>query len=133
MRMDYGGRPSYMLLIAGKLPPPRDEISTLPGMVGALACVVPTMTETNPAPVGAARTTRKAKTPPEIYIKISWCKGCGLCVDYCNRGVLEMKDALPRVVQAERCTSCLQCEDICPDFAIEIREAGAAPQDGGDA
>jgi ferredoxin len=37
-----------------------------------------------------------------------------------------MEGVLPQVVQAERCNWCLQCEAICPDFAIEVREAGPA-------
>ena len=59
---------------------------------------------------------------PEIVVKVSWCKGCGLCVEYCNRDVLVMEGVLPKVVAAEKCTSCLQCEMICPDFAIEVRD-----------
>ena len=65
----------------------------------------------------------KAKTPPHIEIKVSWCKGCGLCVDYCNREVLEMHGPLPKVVQLDRCTKCMQCEDICPDFALRVLDA----------
>jgi len=65
------------------------------------------------------------KIPPEIRINVSWCKGCGLCVDYCNRGVLEMEGVLPHVVKAERCTRCMQCEAICPDFAIEVGDSAA--------
>jgi 2-oxoglutarate ferredoxin oxidoreductase subunit delta len=64
----------------------------------------------------------RSKPPPRIEIKVSWCKGCGLCVEYCNRGVLEMNGTKPEVVQAERCTRCLQCEAICPDFAIQIQD-----------
>jgi 2-oxoglutarate ferredoxin oxidoreductase subunit delta len=67
-----------------------------------------------------------AAPPPEILVKVSWCKGCGLCVEYCNRGVLEMNGVLPKVVNAEKCTRCLQCEVICPDFAIEVREGQVA-------
>jgi len=44
-------------------------------------------------------------------------------VDYCKSGVLVMDGVLPKVVDAQRCTWCLQCEAICPDFAIEILEA----------
>jgi len=44
-------------------------------------------------------------------------------VDYCKSDVLMMEGVLPKVVDAQRCTWCLQCEAICPDFAIEIREA----------
>jgi 2-oxoglutarate ferredoxin oxidoreductase subunit delta len=75
----------------------------------------------------------RTKAPPEIQIKVSWCKGCGLCVDYCNRGVLEMKDALPIVVNAERCSRCMLCEAICPDFAITVMGKGTAGGDEGGA
>jgi len=73
--------------------------------------------------------TRRRESPPEIRVKVSWCKGCGLCVDYCNRGVLEMQDTLPVVVQAERCTRCMLCEAVCPDFALAVteKEPGGSP------
>lgn len=63
------------------------------------------------------------KAAPDIQIKVSWCKGCGLCVEYCKRDVLEMQDGLPRVLNAEKCSRCLQCEDVCPDFAITVVDA----------
>jgi 2-oxoglutarate ferredoxin oxidoreductase subunit delta len=72
----------------------------------------------------------RAKVPPEIRIKVSWCKGCGLCVEYCNREVLEMRDGLPVVLQAEKCSRCLMCEVICPDFAITVGEAAPDPVRG---
>jgi len=65
---------------------------------------------------------RKPRTPPKIEIKVSWCKSCGLCVDYCNLGVLEMNGSLPKVVKLEKCTRCMQCEVICPDFAITVKD-----------
>ena len=67
-----------------------------------------------------ASPTRPKKAPPEIKIRVSWCKGCGLCVDYCKPQAIAMEDALPHVIAAEKCTRCLQCEAICPDFAIEV-------------
>ena len=73
-------------------------------------------------------TAAKAKTPAKIEIKVSWCKGCGLCVDYCHRGVLEMEGPLPKVVQLDRCNKCMQCEVICPDFAIRVLD-GTPDQD----
>lgn len=69
-----------------------------------------------------ASESSKAKSPPEIVVKVSWCKGCGLCVEYCKRGVLEMDGVLPIITDAEKCNRCLQCEMICPDFAIEVRD-----------
>ncbi|HNX19682.1 MAG TPA: 4Fe-4S binding protein [Acidobacteriota bacterium] len=72
---------------------------------------------------GGASPAKSKKAPPEIFVRVSWCKGCGLCVDYCPRGVIKMENGVPAVVEAEKCTRCLQCEAICPDFAIEIRDA----------
>lgn len=71
---------------------------------------------------------RKTGPPPEIDIKVSWCKSCGLCVEYCNRGVLEMDGHLPTVVRADRCSRCLQCEDMCPDFAITVKDSESAEE-----
>src|SRR5262245_22770354 len=48
------------------------------------------------------------KEDVHVKVKVSWCKGCGLCVAYCNRGVLEMKGVLPAVLHAEKCSRCLQ-------------------------
>jgi len=85
-----------------------------------------------PAPNDAASRDAgtKSRAPARIDIKVSWCKGCGLCVDFCKRGVLEMEGALPRVVQAEKCNRCLMCEAACPDFAIDVR--APEPDAGGD-
>jgi len=76
------------------------------------------------------RRARAQKSTPEIRIKVSWCKGCGLCVDYCKSDVLVMDGVVPKVVQAERCNRCLQCEVICPDFAIEVGEAEGGGEGG---
>jgi 2-oxoglutarate ferredoxin oxidoreductase subunit delta len=85
-------------------------------------------TPETPAPGKAhAAPGKRKKPPPEIVVRVSWCKGCGLCVDYCTRGAIEMDGVIPRVVDPELCTRCLQCEAICPDFAIEIRDR----EDGG--
>jgi 2-oxoglutarate ferredoxin oxidoreductase subunit delta len=73
-----------------------------------------------PPAVGQSPQARPKKAPPEIKVRVSWCKGCGLCVDYCKPGAIAMDGAVPHVIAAEKCTRCLQCEAICPDFAIEI-------------
>ncbi len=57
------------------------------------------------------------------------CKGCGYCIAYCPRDVLELSDRYnakgyrpPRVKKPEACVNCHYCEIICPDFAIFSEE-----------
>lgn len=78
----------------------------------------------------AKKKRSKPENPPEIEIKLSWCKSCGLCVEYCNTGALEMDGIYPKVVAAEKCTYCLQCEMMCPDFAIKVEEGPGGDDSG---
>ncbi len=51
-----------------------------------------------------------------------WCKGCGLCVEFCPTGVLELNgDDRPQVVHPEKCTACHWCDTHCPDLAIVVK------------
>ena len=60
-----------------------------------------------------------------VRIIVDRCKGCGFCVEYCPKDVLEMSEDFnvkgyhpPRVVKEGECVNCNLCEMICPDFAI---------------
>jgi 2-oxoglutarate ferredoxin oxidoreductase subunit delta len=54
-------------------------------------------------------------------INREWCKGCGICVQFCPKNVLELdEDDKVVAVRAEDCICCRLCELRCPDFAIEI-------------
>ena len=89
------------------------------------------MSDTKTEAVPAKKTSKKkSKTPAEIVVKVSWCKACGLCVEYCNRGVLKMEGTLPQVVDLEQCNSCLMCEHMCPDFALEVKEKETDAESG---
>ena len=61
----------------------------------------------------------------EVRIIVDRCKGCGFCVEYCPKDVLEMSDEFnikgyhpPKVVKEGECVNCNLCEMICPEFAI---------------
>ena len=50
-----------------------------------------------------------------------WCKGCGICVHFCPKNVLELDEEDKVVaVRREDCICCKMCELRCPDLAIEI-------------
>jgi 2-oxoglutarate ferredoxin oxidoreductase subunit delta len=54
-------------------------------------------------------------------INKEWCKGCGICVEFCPQKVLEL-DPCGKAVAArvEDCIACRLCEIRCPDLAIEV-------------
>lgn len=62
----------------------------------------------------------------EHIINRDWCKGCGICVAFCPKDVLEM-DAEEKAfaARAEDCICCMMCELRCPDLAVEVRCAPA--------
>lgn len=62
-----------------------------------------------------------------IHIIRDRCKGCGFCVEYCPREVLELgKDFNargyhpPYIKNEDDCLYCQLCETICPEFAIYV-------------
>ena len=70
--------------------------------------------------------TEKIKFPKaEIHIIKDFCKGCGFCIEFCPKNVLEKSDEinkrgayLPEVVDESKCVLCGFCMAICPEFAI---------------
>lgn len=64
----------------------------------------------------------KTKKKPVIEVNRSFCKGCGICVAFCPKEVLELDDHEKAVVKRpEQCSACMLCELRCPDIAIEVR------------
>ncbi len=64
--------------------------------------------------------TEKGSDLPNIVINETYCKGCGICVDFCPTEVLELRGNLVAVKNLEACTRCQLCDLRCPDFAIQV-------------
>lgn len=64
----------------------------------------------------------------KINIKIDSCKGCGLCVDACPKGILKLSDTAlnaggyhpVEVSDMSLCIGCASCARRCPDVVIEV-------------
>ncbi len=69
----------------------------------------------------------------EVEIKDNICKGCGICVEVCKPGCLEIQESFnqagyyfPLVVNQEDCTGCGACVKLCPDFAVTVYKLSKA-------
>jgi len=56
----------------------------------------------------------------QIDIDLKKCTGCGICVEFCSRGVLALNAGYAEVVRLDRCTVCRLCELRCPEPAIIV-------------
>jgi 2-oxoglutarate ferredoxin oxidoreductase subunit delta len=74
--------------------------------------------------------TEKVKPPKaDIHIIKDECKGCGFCIQFCPKKVLEESQEInakgvhpPRIVDESKCVICSFCTSVCPDFAIFVVE-----------
>lgn len=69
------------------------------------------------------KTNQEAKPRTKILIDEEWCKGCGICIEFCPKAILTPTglQGKPTVTDASLCIKCMLCEARCPDFAIRIR------------
>ena len=66
----------------------------------------------------------------QVTFNTDLCKGCGLCVDACPKGCLEIasdkinkKGYSPaQMVNQEKCIGCAFCATMCPDCIITVEK-----------
>jgi len=56
---------------------------------------------------------------PRPIINTDDCSACGICVDACPEGVLEITGDTAVAVNDDDCTACAACMEECPMGAIE--------------
>ena len=72
---------------------------------------------------GLPRPKKRELPRGEVHVFDNWCKGCGLCIEFCPADVLVLgTDNRPRPIYPENCTACRWCELHCPDFAIFVTD-----------
>jgi ferredoxin len=64
-----------------------------------------------------------------IHIDEAKCNGCGLCVDACHEGALQLIDGKARLISESYCDGLGDCLPECPTGAITLEERESAPYD----
>ena len=69
-----------------------------------------------------ATETRPRRPRGHVRLFGTWCKGCGICIEFCPQGVFTVDEqGRPVVAYPEKCTACHWCDTHCPDMAITVR------------
>ncbi len=58
-----------------------------------------------------------------VIVDADKCTGCGQCVDICPTEVYEMENGKSEAAQVEECLGCESCIEVCEFGAITIDEA----------
>ncbi|BCS86882.1 4Fe-4S dicluster domain-containing protein [Pseudodesulfovibrio sediminis] len=73
---------------------------------------------------------RKDKGNNKVTVYPDWCKGCGICVEFCPGKVLSLSmQGKAEVEHEENCIRCGFCELHCPDFAIVVTDKEPVQED----
>ncbi|MDI9505036.1 MAG: 4Fe-4S binding protein [Clostridiales bacterium] len=64
-----------------------------------------------------------------VTIAQETCKGCGLCVDHCPKGILSLSGTINQkgyhaaeCTDPDKCIGCAFCARMCPDCAITVEK-----------
>lgn len=58
----------------------------------------------------------------DVKVDAEKCTGCGECVDICPMDVFEIQDEKSVPVNVGECEGCESCTATCPEEAIEVIE-----------
>ena len=64
----------------------------------------------------------------KVTFDTALCKGCGLCVDTCPKGIVHLsEDGInqkgyrpAQVTEMDKCIGCANCATMCPDCVITV-------------
>lgn len=59
---------------------------------------------------------------PQPIIDTDECSACGICVDTCAQGVLDIVGDAAEAVNEDACIGCYDCVEECPMGAIDIED-----------
>lgn len=66
----------------------------------------------------------------KLTIDKNACKGCGLCVTVCPKGILRLSDSElndkgyspVEITDMDACTACASCAKMCPDVVFTVEK-----------
>lgn len=62
-----------------------------------------------------------AKKNLMVNIDFKLCKSCGICYWICpTHAIIKGELGAPKLDSNDKCIGCMQCANLCPDFAIDV-------------
>lgn len=62
-----------------------------------------------------------------MIVRQEYCKGCTLCIEFCNKGVLRESEHMNKAgyhyaepAGEDGCVGCMICTLVCPEVIIEV-------------
>lgn len=65
----------------------------------------------------------------KVTIDTSRCKGCGLCITVCPKGIIALSEEInekgynpAKITNQDACIACAFCATMCPDTVITVEK-----------